>query len=512
MKNKQTKIAIHGDASLTTTISFGPAIAAIRATTPEAEITFVAPEAMREAVGLLPGVDVFTSDASTVVAEKHFTLGSSSQGEFADWKAYREGPAQGSEGNPYHEIDLLRKITGHDLVDVNFELLPPELDDSSLPSTLISGDEGLRVAVCVSSLELPELEAVLSSLANLTIPREVFLIGTVADKKKSASLLASRDGQLAIHDLCGRLSFAAGAQVLRHSDICLTGPGASALLSSGYGTFTVCLDNQPKRGPRHYPYGHGHLVVQAAPDQDFSSAISTIVGEILTYAVSANSGTVPSLEQWQAFADERLDEYLGRIRLVATQRVETVLAEEHRLTELYVRPLIFLGAELTDVMSTFYRLLWEHSLSARTFTSDPVDILHQNTIADLRALLPPLEKLFALSNFGRNYCQLVKQALVEGKMEQAKEASDKVQEVEELVFQLGESFPALLPLCSFHHKCQSHIPELDPANLADEMSEVFTDLQSRVLVVLDLAQTLFHTTFQSETARRADSSSSQLEG
>jgi hypothetical protein len=222
--------------------------------------------------------------------------------------------------------------------------------------------------------------------------------------------------------------------------------------------------------------------------------------------VSANSGNVPTLDQWQAFADSKLDDYLGRARLYATQRIETLLGKESSLTELYLRPLIYLGSELADVMGTFYRLLWEHSLNARTFTSNELEILHQDTIPGLREQLQPLEKLFELSRFGRNYCQLVKKALDAGDIPLAKQESAKVQEVEELVFNIGQSFPALRPVCEFHVKCQAHLPELDPAALADEMSEVFADLQSRVLVLLDLAKTLFHTTLQNESARQADSS------
>ncbi|MGZ3694375.1 MAG: hypothetical protein ACXWQO_09340, partial [Bdellovibrionota bacterium] len=447
---------------------------------------------------------------NSVGAAKSFNLSGPDGGEALGWKIYTE--ALSAAGNPYHHVDLLRKIISADLVDVNFELLSPQANDSELPASLLSGEEGLRIAICVGSLETAELEAILQGISALSFSREVFLVGTIKDKKKSSEVISHWDGQLAIHDLCGRLSLNGWAQVMRTADVCLTSPGSSALMSSGYGTFVVCFDNNPARGPLHYPYGHGHLVVQAAAGQDFCASLALVTGDILSYAVSANSGSVPTLDQWQSFADARLEHYLSKIRLHATQRIETILGEGKSLTEMYLRPLVYLGSEAGDVMETFYRLLWEHSLNARTLTSNDIEILHQDTIGSLRSLLTPLEKLFELSRFGGNYCLLTKQALAAGNIERAQEESAKLQEVEELIGNIGNAFPLLSPLTSFHVKCQSHIPDLDALSLADEMSEVFSDLQSRVLVMLDLAKTLFHTTFQKESAQLAESKSSLVEG
>jgi hypothetical protein len=493
-------------------ISFAPALSALRARNPNSEIIFVGNEAMRECASLLPGIDGFSSDFNSLDASSSINLSGPLGGENVDWRTYSEGPAKAEAGNPYHQIDILRKVAGLDLEDVNFELLAPQNATTDLPPSLLTGEEGLRVTLCVASLETSELEAILQGISALPFPREVFLVGTIKDKKKSSELISHWDGQLAIYDFCGRISFSGLAQVMRSTDVCITAPGASALLSSGYGTFTLCLDNQPGRGPLNYPYGHGHLVAQSVTDQDFCATLALLVGEVLEYAVSANTGNVPTLEQWQAFADSHLDAYLSKVRLHATQRIEILLGGEQSLTELYLRPLIYLGSEITDVMETFYRLLWEHSLGARTLTSEDIQILHQDTVASMRTLLNPLEKMFELSKFGHNYCQLVKKGLESGNMENAQDSSGKLQEVEELIFSIGNSFPQLAPLSAFHQKCQAHIPDLDAVSLADEMSEVFSDLQNRVLVILDLAKTLFHTTFQKEQARLAEDSASLVEG
>lgn len=500
---KKKRIAILTDNSLEGILSLAPAVTALKARTANVECVLVAHDSFRESTYLLPDLDFFTSSLESAEADVVYNFSEqrlSPSDESIGWKAYLESTAVAAEGNPYHRIDLNRKVMGIDLIDVNFELLAPATDEGSLPASLESGSEGLRVAICVASLQAEELKAILIGLGGVTIPHEIYLVGSVKDKKKSSEILSHFDGRMPIHDFCGHVGLGATAQILRSADICVAGPGSSVLLSSGYGTFTVCIDHNPARGPLDYPYGHGHLVLQRSEPEAYLDSLGELSREIVNYAVSANTGNVPTLDQWQAFADSRLEQFLGKIRLFATQRIETLLAEEQKLTELYLRPLLFLGAEASDVMQTFYRLLWEHSLSARTLTSHDLEILHQNTIPVLSELLKPLEQLYQLANFGRNYCQLVKEALASGNMERTQTESDKVQEVEELIFTMGQSFPALSPLCAIHQRTQVHIPELDATNMAEEVSDVFVDLQSRVLVMLDLAKSLFHTTFLKESA------------
>jgi hypothetical protein len=500
---KKKRIAILADGSLEGVISLTPAIAALKSKHPDGEFVLVAADVLRESTYLIPNLDFFTSSLESAEASLIYDFSDRrlpKSEESLGWRAYLESVGIVTEGNPYHHIDLARKVMGLDTVDVNFELLAPAADESALPPSLQSGSEGLRIAVCVATLEEPELSAILLGLGAVSIPHEIYLVGSVKEKKKSSEILAHFDGRMPIHDLCGHLGLNATAEVLRSADICIAGPGSSSLISSGYGTFTVCIDHNPARGPLHYPYGHGHLVLQRSQPDDYLTSLTGMAKEIVDYAVTANTGSVPTLEQWQAFADSRLDQYLGKIRLFATQRIETVLGDAQSLTELHLRPLLFLGAEPFDVMQTFYRLLWEHSINARTLISHDLDILHMNTIAGLSELLKPLEQLYQLANFGRNYCQLVKDALLASDMERSKQESDKVQEVEELIFTLGKSFPALSPLCAVHQRSQVYIPDLDAPNMADEVSDVFADLQSRVLVVLDLAKSLFHTTFLKESS------------
>lgn len=507
MKNK--RIAIRPIPTPECVIALAPAIAAIKRKNSGCAVGLVAPESLREASHLLPDLDFFATETEPTHADRTIDLIGAepleSAAESADWKAYLAGPAGLPEGNPYHLADLLRKAARVDTVDVNYELATPEPAEA-LPEAL-TAPGGLKVAVCTGSLSQELVEAVLESLAALSGGAEVFLIGTVKDKRVSSAVASKWDGKLSVHDLCGRNSLAMNAAVLRTSDIAVTGPGAHALISSGYGTFTICVDENPARGNLHYPYGHGHLVIQRALEGQLASALSTFLHELVGYALTANSGNVPSLEQWQEFADSKIFAYLGKIRLMATQRIEIVFRDSGSFTELHLRPLLFTGSETHDVMHTFYRLLWEHSLNGRSITTYDLQVLHVDTTKHLCELLKPLEQLYELGNFGRTYSGYVKESLGAGDLDRAAHESRRLQEVEDLVHALAAAQPWIAPLCSYHTQRQRLMNPDSPLDLAQEMADHFSGLQSRVLVLLDLAKSLFHTVFENESALGAEADS-----
>lgn len=499
---KNIRIAIRPLPTQECVVALAPAIAALKKLNPGSAVGIVAPEALREASHLLPDLDFFAIDAESTHADRTIDLAESEalEGamESADWKAYLAGPAALAVGNPYHLVDLLRKAARVDIADVNYELAMPE-PASDMPEALTQPG-GLKIAVCTGSLSQELVDSVLEGLAALSAEAEVFLIGTVKDKRVSSAAALKWDGKLSVHDLCGRHSLAMNAFVLRTCDIAVTGPGLHALLSSGYGTFTVCADDSPSHGPLLYPYGHGHLVLQKAIEGQLPGALSTFLFELISYALSANSGSVPSLDQWQEFADSKIFSYLGKLRMLATQRIEIVFKDSGSFTELHLRPLLFTGSELHDVLHTFYRLLWEHSLNGRTITTYDLQVLHLDTSARLCELLKPLEQLYELANFGRTYSGYVKESLAAGDIERAAHESRRLQEVEDLVHALADTQPWLSPLCSFHTQRQRLMTSDSPIELAQEMAEHFGALQSRVLVLLDLAKSLFHTVFENESA------------
>jgi hypothetical protein len=493
---KKSRINIRPEGSLEAIISLGPVIQSLQQRHPEAELGIVAEECFREAANLVPGISFFANSAADGEQIYDFSQapGESWGQESLDWKSYIQGCASLSS-NPYHHIDLLRKAADTDRVDSNFDLVTPSLESGSVPES-VSGGDSLRIALCASSLSINELQSVLEGIARLEVPAAVHMIGTVPDRRKSSILLSAWEGRVNLVDLCGRQSLAQTAETFRLCDITITAPGISALLSSGFGTFTICVDES--RSPLHYPYGHGHLVIQHTDSGEFFSALSRLTADIVHFALRGNGGNIPSLSQWQGFADDEMDNFLSRVRLFATQRIET-LEGDRSFTELYLKPLIYLGAEYEDALRSFYRLLWENSLRGRNIAADDLEVLHQNTLTKLCADLKPLEQLYEIANFGRTYSIYVKDSLTKADPMKAQQDALKLQETEELVHALGRSSQALTPLALYHEKRQRLLSETDPIELSEQMIQQFADMQSRVLVLLDLTKTLFHTTLQNES-------------
>ncbi len=501
---KKTRIVIQPFPTPECMVSLAPTIAALKRKFPGSVVGIVSEEALREASHLLSDLDYFVTEIESVDADQTIDLRGGepleSAAENIDWKAYLCAAECMASGNPFHQIDLLRKTAQVDTMDVNFELAPLEPTEI-LPEALKSG--GVRVAVCTSSLSQASVEGVLEGLSQLPAASEVFLLGTVKDKRIASQLLTKWDGKLSVHDLCGRQSFATNAALLRECDITVAGPGLHSLLSSGFGTFTICVDENPARGPYHYPYGHGHLVIQPAVTSGVAESLALFFREIVNFALTTNSGSVPSLEQWQNFADSMIHDYLGKIRLIATQRIEFVFKDTGSFTDLHLRPLLFMGAEIHDVLQTFYRLLWEHSLSGRTIASNDLEIFHLDTLPILRDLLKPLEQLYELGNFGKVYSGYVRESLTAGDISGAKRESERLQEVEELLQALASTQPYFAPLFDYHRQRQAPMSAESPLELSDEMALLFSGLQNRVLALLDLMKSLFHTVFENEKAQAA---------
>lgn len=491
----KNKITIRPEGSLEAILSLGPVVRALGERNAGAEIGLVAEECFREAAGLVPGLSFFetTPPSEGVTYDFSQRAGESWGQESLDWKAYLQGCAAGA-ANPYHQIDLSRKAADAETIDVNFELLSPGVEES-LPESVVGGN-ALRIALCASSLSINELQALLEGISRLETPAAVHLLGTVPDRRKSTILLSAWEERIQLVDLCGRQSFSQMAETLRLCDIAFTAPGASALLSSGYGTFTICVDEG--RNPLHYPYGHGHLVIQRTDSEEFHVALGRMTTDIVGFALSGNGGNIPSLSQWQAFADERVDNFLSHLRLFATQRLES-LEGNSSVTELCLRPLIFLGAEYGDMLRSIYRLVWEHSVRGRSLAAHDLEILHQDTLGQLAAELKAMEQLYELANFGRTFSEHILDSLTKADQSRAKQDAAKLQETEELIHMLAKTAASLVPLASFHEKRQRLLDEMDPIELSRQMAKLFSDMQERILLLLDLAKTLFHTTLQNES-------------
>ena len=486
---EKTKIVIRPESSLEAIIALAPTVQALKKKHQNSSLHLLVDPCFHEALPLVPELDGATSDHSPndIFYDLSNEMGESWGSENIGWKAYLQGCSNSSEANSFHLIDVFKRATNLEDFEENFELKGVELKEDALPET-ITGGTSLRISLCLNSLSSEQIQSVLQGISQLEISATVHLIGTVSERKKSALLLSAWGQRIDIVDLCGRQSLAQIAATFQLCDLTICGPGKSALLSSGYGTFSICIDKSIN--PLHYPYGHGHLIIQEAGSELFSSALSTLIKEIVSFAVTANGGNIPSADQWQNFADDRIDDYLSHLRLFITQRVETKNKNHSSFTKMQLKPLLFLGSGAADILQAFYEVVWEASLSNRQIGHN-IQIIEQNALAEISNLLKPLERFYELAAFGGNYSKLTKQNLEKGDLAAAKVDSARIQEVEDLIYGLGRAFPNLAPICAFHEKRQHLISSNNAVDIAIEMQALFLDMQNRILIILDLAKTLF---------------------
>ena len=145
-------------------------------------------------------------------------------------------------------------------------------------------------------------------------------------------------------------------------------------------------------------------------------------------------------------------------------------------------------------------VLFVHGSSMASQPTFDLQVLHQNTMPALRELLKPIEQIYELGNFGRIYSGYVRESMGSSDIAKAKHESQRLQEVEELMQALVNANPQLAPLYSVFREEQRLVDTNSPIALADEMTSLFSGMQQRVLVLLDLTKTLFHTVFENESA------------
>jgi hypothetical protein len=410
-------------------------------------------------------------------------------GEDADWLTVFDGSLQAGPCNPYHRIDLLRKIAGLDSEDTEFSLPTFSDTDDELPAQLFVG-AGPKIGICLSSLDVEDAKAAIAEVFRSKPGCEVFLLGTLTDKRKSQLLLEIEEKNAdRMFDLCGRMSPRALARVLQLCDLAILGAGASALLASGYGTFCVCIQRQELN--LDLPYGHGHIILR--PEDQWNPEIfANLLGEILSFVFQSQSP--PDDNAWIDFAEARLHNYLGRIRLFQQQRIELRFSGGSFTLEMYQKPLIYFGANYLDAVRCLHRLMWEKTIADRTITTQELSILHDETIPLLSHELSNLKNLCELASFGLQYSLQVGRALERGDIAQAKIQSEKLQEVEDLLHSIGAKSVLCLPMTTFHQTRQAMLPNTMPLQLALEMQDQFSNLKLRGIIVLDLVQNLFRST------------------
>jgi len=507
MKKNTTRIRT--ESSIESILALSPSLLGISSLKKSPDsIQVSADRVFKEAVDLLPNAH-WVGDQLSVV-DQYFDLSNHQEDswgeESLEWKAYNQGCAHLKHSNRFHIIDLYRRATSTEWIDGDFELVAPNIADSLLPEEILS-TINLRITVCLASLSSDNIMRILDGISQTKTTSTVFLCGSLADRKKSTLLTSGWGHKLKIIDLCGRQSLSALAATLKNADICFSGPGKAALLASGYGTFSICLDDNDN--PLHYPYGHGHLVIKSTRSELFSESLANLTREVLNFSISGNGGNIPSIEQWVGFSDSCIDQFLSKIDLFITQRVAQQFPQGQK-SQLKLRPLIFMGYSLPQLLGEFYQTAFERTLTSSAATPGSL-VLQPETINELSGLLNPMEKLFELGHFGAIYSKQTRISLENGRVDLAKLDSDKVQEVETLILDLAKSFPAFESICLFHTKRQSLMWNSNPEEIALEMEALFEQFKSVVLVLLELSQSTFRDHLDGHLSASVESQSNQGE-
>jgi len=306
-------------------------------------------------------------------------------------------------------------------------------------------------------------------------------LGSLKDKTKSTEIISSLETNLSEFcvDLTGKLSFELTAGFLQVIDILISRENELIQLAAGHGTFTINIKNHDDFFPDSSAYNHGHLLLCTIDDL----FLKNILAEALNFTAKINNGNVPTAEQWQNYCDSAFDYYAGKVHVFITQK---------NYTESTLLPLLYLGAEHSDCMRAFYKLLWLNEIEAKNEVIYGIDIFHETTIKKLTQLLKPLEQIYELAAFGQRYCNLVKKDLVQRNFESAKKNSNKLQEVDELLDLLADNNHDLIPIINYFQVSQSQITTVDPIATAVETTKHYLSLQNHTLILLELCETVFN--------------------
>ena len=479
-----------------------PSVLALYKKNPNLEIKIETSNEVAPLKALLPQLsDCFQSSSSQEAPGIEFTVDLNKpvndQNPFINshWHAYLKTVHSNPKLlNPFHIVDLLSRVCQVQDNDWDFELSPYFSDSEALK--ILGEKNRLRIAICLDEIHPAVLNELKQGLISARAFAEIIIINSKQNSEKQfLDLSTSPDEDVRVIDLREELSILDTAALLYSSDLFLGAPSIFSILSSGFGTFSICLERNKERRYLHYPYGHGHLVLEL---DTVESPSSSFFEKLIQFVVFTGNGQAPEITQWQNFCDDQIESELGKFSLFLTQRIETVF-NEGKHTHIDLAPLLFLGWEFEPIVTSFYRLMWEYSIENRVFSSAPFDLLHETTMPKFRELLKPLEQLYELATFGAKYSNSVREQFEKGDLAGAKQIGSNLQEIDELIHTLGEMYPALSPLSRFHAESQGLMEETTVRGLAQEMGELYTEIQDRVLVLLDLTKSLFHTTFQNES-------------
>lgn len=417
------------------------------------------------------------------------------------WSQYQAAVVGRSILNPFHMADLYKYITRTHSEESGIEIAPyPAARERA--SAAIGGVTGLKIGLVLSH-QWPVAEAIAYSEEILTsFPRAtIFLlppdIGGSTDKNYPRKFQDGIADRTRVQDLSETSGYS-DLHALTDAMHMVIGPLTTTThLAAACGTFTISLTFLDQQLFEAGPYGHGHIVI-ADENQDATELAipSTLAAAMTKFAISTNGTAPPTVEQWRIACNSIAEATSPQFKILVSTRVAFHQQDGIERTDLIYSPILSKGATLQECLLTFYRLIWQFDLNGSEDTVGDIAISRTSTISGMINLVDALERLHKIANFGATYARYVKDDLRKNDLALARQDSEKLQEIDNLISAIATEIPALAPLCNFYAVSQYQNRDSDPLKVSEFARLAYERLQVQITIVLDLVQELVSRTNQ----------------
>ncbi|NUM87897.1 MAG: hypothetical protein HUU37_01710 [Bdellovibrionales bacterium] len=500
-------VQLDGSAEL---IASAPAVLAIRDRHPKSRIHLVTSRRLLEVADLISGIDHVAASGAAAPEKIDLLVNLGFTGESLlaaqrlaspecigprlnqdsaiilddGWSRYHEAVVPAGHVNPFHRAEILASVAGLQWRDPDFALSCRAEEALGAASRFFSNEPHIKVAVTPGALRYDECRELVTLLRNSGFRLRFYFLGILKDRQKISSLIRELgpDGDCCAN-LAGELGLRDTALLSQGCDVMIAPPGTEALLSSGFGTLTICPMERDERSLLDLPFGQGHLCVQAEAE---GQSRGGVIAEAVAHAITANGGNPPTFSQWRNFFDTRIDEHIGKTRVFLTARSVVEDVGSGAKSELRLFPLVFSGANLEDSSLLFSRIQWESVLNEIHVSERSLEHPQESTLTALQALAKPLGHLSELAIYGQRSASLVANHIQNNRPEEANKEANKLQEIDELIRSISRSAPILAPISSYFFINQSQIHDVEPMGVAEKMRLCYVLLQHQAMLMIDL--------------------------
>lgn len=408
-----------------------------------------------------------------------------------EWSTYFAANVERSILNPFHFVDLYKYVANVQSEDIVAELVP-RTEDTEIIDSLLGDTKGLKIGVELKSYWPAQnfIELIIALLTKYERSR-IYLIGTLSERTIARTLHQSIPAELRRRciDLSGQASINELLALVDRMHLFVGSGGISSHFAASVGTMTLTIDYLNQHLFQSCPYGHGHVIIaDDNQDSDQINASPSSVFDIIRFIIETNDSKTPTIEQWQAAFRNKDLTINPRFKVFVTQRQVFHQLNGVERVDFVLEPVSTKNANLQECLIAIYRLIWQFDLNHSEDTMTEVIVSKLESINALPKLVTSLEKLHKLAKFGSHYAGFVLDDLNKNDIKQAKMDSDRLQEIDNLIYTLAREIEALAPISNFYDISQSQIRNTDPIAVAEKAKLSYERIQVHVNLVLDLIQ------------------------